>query len=372
VPTIRDNSMRLKTWALSRVAPTALFLSLFAAGPLWAGDKTDVLYMNNGDRLTCEIKSLDAGALYISLDYVDGTISVDWSKVRNLETRRLFIVRLESGLVYTGSLAVVDTTVGEEKEVVMELTDLAGKKLALNKNDVVTMGMTSGSFLRRFVVDVSGGLTYAKGNEATQYNINTMVQYPRERWGVMANFNSTLSSSSGVTASTRNQLSLIGFHLLPWKNYFLGGTGTLLQSTEQGISLQANVGGGIGYYLKNTEHVRFSLLGGLGYQNTTYNQSASDAAPEDILAALVAANLSVVTYSKTSLAISANLMPALTEPGRFFFSTNATYYLKLWSNLKFNLSLYGNIDSRPPAGLSGSDYGFSSGLGWTFGTRQPQ
>ncbi len=364
--------MRLKTWAFARVAPIAFFLSLFAAGPLRAGEKTDVLYMNNGDRLTCEIKSLDAGALYISLDYVDGTISVNWSNVRRLESKRLFIVRLESGVVYTGTLAVADTTVGEEHHGIMELTDLEGNKVTLDKTDVVTIGKTSGSFLRRFVVDVSGGLTYAKGNEATQYNINTMVQYPRERWGVLANFNSTLSSSSGVTASTRNQLSLSGFHLLRWKNYFLGGTGTLLQSTEQGISLQANVGGGVGYYLKNTEHVRFSLLGGLGYQSTTYNQSASDATPEDLLAALVAANLSVVTYSKTSLALSANLMPALSDPGRFFFSTNATYYLKLWSNLKFNLSLYGNVDTRPPAGLSGSDYGFSSGLGWTFGSRQPQ
>jgi hypothetical protein len=48
------------------------------------------------------------------------------------------------------------------------------------------------------------------------------------------------------------------------------------------------------------------------------------------------------------------------------------YYLKLWSNLTFNLSLYGNFDTRPPEGLSGSDYGFSSGLGWTFGSKQPR
>jgi hypothetical protein len=220
-------------------------------------------------------------------------------------------------------------------------------------------------------VDLSGGLTYAKGNDATQYNFSTMVQYPRERWGMIASFNSTLQSSSGVTASTRNQFSLNGYHLLPWKNYFVGGTGTLLQSTEQGISLQANAGGGIGYYLRNTEHLRLSLLGGLAYQSTTY-QSSSDASPEDLLGALVAANLSLVTCSRTSLVVSANLLPALSDPGRYFFSTNATYYLKLWSNLKFNLSLYGNFDSRPPENLSGSDYGFSSGLGWTFGSRQPQ
>ena len=355
-----------------RIGALILGLSLFAAGPAAAGEKTDVLYMKNGDRLTCEIKSLDAGALYIGLDYVDGTISVNWSKVQRLESRRLFIVRMESGVVYTGTLAVADTTVGDVKELVLQLTDLSGNRVTLDKDDVVTIGKTSESFWRRFVLDLSGGLTYAKGNDATQYNLNTMVQYPRERWGIIASYNSTLSSSSGTTASTRNQLNLTGYHLLPWKNYFLGGSGTLLQSTEQSISLQANLGGGVGYYLQNTEHVRFSVLGGLGYQNTNYDQSASDAAPEDMLAALIAANLSVVTYSKTNLTISANAMPALSDPGRFFFNTNATYYLKLWSNLKFNLSLYGNVDTRPPAGLSGSDYGFSSGLGWTFGSRQPQ
>jgi hypothetical protein len=223
-----------------RVGTVCLGATLLQAGPLHAGDhagdKTDVLYMNNGDRLTCEIKSLDAGALYIGLDYVDGTITVNWSKVRRLESKRLFIVRLESGLVYTGTLAVVDSTVGEEQEQFMELTDLEGHRITLDKEDVVTMGKTSGSFLRRFVVDLSGGLTYAKGNEATQYNINTMIQYPRERWGLIANLNSTLQSSAGVTASTRNQLTLNGYHLLPWKNYFVGGTGALLQSTEQGIS----------------------------------------------------------------------------------------------------------------------------------------
>ncbi|MBP2647774.1 MAG: hypothetical protein H6Q77_1398 [Gemmatimonadetes bacterium] len=360
--------MSLKTWAFMRVGAIGLTATMLAAAPLHAGEKTDVLYMKNGDRLTCEIKSLDAGALYIGLDYVDGTISVNWSHVQRLESRRLFIVRMESGVVYTGTLAVADTTVGEEQRPVLALTDLSGNRVTLDKGDVVSIGKTSETFWRRFVVDVSGGLTYAKGNDATQYNLNSMVQYPRERWGVILNLNSTLSSTTGAPTSTRNQLNLGGYHLLRWRNYFIGGTGALLQSTEQGISLQSSVGGGVGYYLENTDHVRFSLLGGLIYQNTNY----SDAAPEDMLAGLLLANLSVVTYSRTSLAISASGMPALSDPGRFFLATNATYYVKLWKDLKFNLSLYGNLDTRPPAGLSGSDYGFSSGLGWTFGSRQPQ
>lgn len=55
-----------------------LFLSslLLVAAPTLAREKTDVIVMNNGDRLREEIKGIDAGVLYLSLDYVDGTISI--------------------------------------------------------------------------------------------------------------------------------------------------------------------------------------------------------------------------------------------------------------------------------------------------------
>ena len=43
--------------------------------PLFARDKTDVLVMKNGDRMTCQIKGLEAGVLYVSFDYIDGTAS---------------------------------------------------------------------------------------------------------------------------------------------------------------------------------------------------------------------------------------------------------------------------------------------------------
>jgi hypothetical protein len=43
--------------------------------------------------------------------------------------------------------------------------------------------------------------------------------------------------------------------------------------------------------------------------------------------------------------------------------------VKLFSNLKWNVSFYGNWDNRPPPNFSGSDYGSSSGLSWTFGNR---
>jgi hypothetical protein len=42
--------------------------------------------MKNGDCMTCEVKGLDSGVLYVSFDYIHGTTSVQWSKVAHLES----------------------------------------------------------------------------------------------------------------------------------------------------------------------------------------------------------------------------------------------------------------------------------------------
>ncbi len=60
--------------------------------------------MKNGDHLTGEIKGLNEGVLYISMEYILGTSSVQWSKVRRLESKQLFLVKTEDGSVYTGTL----------------------------------------------------------------------------------------------------------------------------------------------------------------------------------------------------------------------------------------------------------------------------
>jgi len=54
---------------------------LLLVAPLFGREKSDVIVMKNGDHLTCEIKGLNSGVLYVSLDYLLGTSSVQWSKV---------------------------------------------------------------------------------------------------------------------------------------------------------------------------------------------------------------------------------------------------------------------------------------------------
>jgi hypothetical protein len=43
-----------------------LCITLLVAGPLLARESTDVIVMKNGDRITCEVKGLNGGVLYVS------------------------------------------------------------------------------------------------------------------------------------------------------------------------------------------------------------------------------------------------------------------------------------------------------------------
>ncbi len=347
------------------VRAAVLASALLVTLPLFGREKNDVLVMKNGDRLTCEIKGLNDGVLYVSFDYILGTSSVQWSKVAYLESKQLFIVKTTDGSVYTGTLSTAESE--EKRPVKIEVVESPEKKTELPRTEVVKMSQTSDSFWHRFTGDIDTGIQYSKGNETTQYTLGSDLAYLRERWQADASYDSTLSTSSGAaSAATRNQFNFLGAHLLPWNNWFYAGLGSFLQSSTQDISLQTNFGGGVGRYLKNTNHAQIAVIAGLAWQRTTYKESV---APQDVGAGLVAAQVKFFRFNKTNLTVTASAFPAFTEPGRIYVNTNATYYIKITGDLSWNVSFYGNWDNQPPNHFSGSDYGTSSGLSYNFGLK---
>ncbi|HEY7304968.1 MAG TPA: DUF481 domain-containing protein [Bryobacteraceae bacterium] len=352
------------------IRTAALASILLLAGPLGARESTDVLVMQNGDRLTGTIKRLDAGVLYFGLDYADGDLSIDWTKVARVESKQLFIVKTQNGSVFVGNLTTVaKTNIKQATKLQIAGPAQAENPIAIDMANIVNVRQTSDEFWRRLSGGISFGSTYSKGNNATQYTLGFDTAYQRERWGAQTNFSSNLSSNSGnggVNTSTRNMLSFGAQQLLPWQNYFYGGLGSLLQSSVQGISLQTSLGAGLGRYLKNTNRSRIALLGGLAWQGTEY-QSDVPQPRQNVISALAALDLSLFKFSKTNLNVSATLFPALSDPGRLRFNTNASYYVKVFGDLSWTITFYGNWDTKPPPHFSGSDYGTTSGLSWTFG-----
>ena len=110
-------------------------------------------------------------------------------------------------------------------------------------------------------------------------------------------------------------------------------------------------------------------MAGPAWQNTDYKNAHTSVNHQNLAAAIIFADAQIFKFSKTNLDMTVALLPALSDPGRVRFNTSASYYIKIVSNLKWNVSFYGNWDNRPPPGFTGSDYGTSSGLSWTFGLK---
>src|SRR5271168_140506 len=149
----RENIMRTKPGMNLRAA--ILSCALLMTTPLFARESTDVIVMKNGDRLTGEIKGLNEGVLYMSMEYILGTSSVQWSKVARLESKQLFLVKTEDGSVYTGTLDTTDIPGGRPMEItVAEISETR----SIDSSRIVEMDMTSTKFYERFNGYINTGI----------------------------------------------------------------------------------------------------------------------------------------------------------------------------------------------------------------------
>jgi hypothetical protein len=343
-----------------------LFSTVLLQPDALARDKTDVVILKNGDRITGEVKRLQNAVLVIDVPYIDGSIQINWLDVARLESKELFLVHLQDGSIFTATVVNADSPEGQP--VMIEVRPENQPSLVVEKTQVVGMNQASDSIWQRFAGSLTLGATYSKGNNATQYNVGSELDYQETRWGSRATYSSSLSSSRGANTATHNQFDLIVYRSFPWKNWFYAGIASVLQSSVQGIELQNNVGFGAGRYLKNTNRLRLTVLIGSGWQKANYAPLPETPESQNTSVTLLASNLEAFSFKKSRLDLDASVASSVrAQPGRSFSRVNLSYYLKLFGKIDWNLSFYGNWDTRPPTNLPASDYGSSTGVSWTFG-----
>jgi hypothetical protein len=301
----------------------------------------------------------------ISVDYILNTLSVDWAKVDHIQSKQLFLVRTQDGNFYTGPLSTPKTSGGRPLQI--EIFESPEEKVTLERKQVVLMNQTSANFWQRMNGHIGTGFSYSKGNNSAQYNLNSDVNYPRERWSAEARYSSSLASSSGTSTSTRNEVAFSAQRLLKWNNWYIIGATYFLQSSVQGIQLQSTFGGGIGRIITNTGSTSLTLYGGFAWQRINYNEAVLASSTQHVTSGLIGSSLKLFRFDRTNLTLNASFLPAVSDPGRLHFNLNTSYYVKLWGKLDWNFTVYGSWDTRPPPAFSSSDYGTTSGLSLSFG-----
>jgi hypothetical protein len=279
--------------------------------------------MRNGDCLTCEIKGLDSDTLSISLDYAAGTVSINWGEVDHIESKQLFLVKTMDGLVYSGTLATPSTPRARPTKI--EVFETPADRVELEQNHIIHMEQTDLSFFRRINGQIGLSLTYNKGNQSAQYNLNGDAAYPRERWSAAVSYSSSLflqhRQFCGYTQSDSAECSAS-------RAGTTGTTRTLwnsCKSSEQGIQLQSTFGGGIGRYLKNTNNTMISIYSGVAWENIAYHDKVIPASNQQVTSALIVEEMQLFRFDKTNLNLTAIVLPGLSKPGRVHTNLNIAY-----------------------------------------------
>jgi len=340
------------------------FLALSAV--CFARPRKDVIQFVNGDRITCEIIKLEKGYLYVKLEYADGTVALDWSKIARIESPQSFVVADKSGTRYTGSLqSVIGGKAPEEpEEMRVQVTGTTTSEVIPDK-EVVEIHQTDTTFWQNLHGGLDAGLNYSKQQNRTQYNFNTNARFERTKWLASANYQSSFSGG-GNLSDLRNDLQLnITRQLLSPRNFYLG-LADFLQSNEQQLDLRTTFGGGIGHVFSYTNNVFIAAFVGADWNREQYSAVATVGRTGESAEAVVGTQVNFFRFKTTNILADARVYPSLTDTGRVRFDLNTSVKLRLAKDLYWKAGFYLNSDSRPPDNLPKTDYGSTSSLGWTF------
>jgi putative salt-induced outer membrane protein YdiY len=341
--------------AFARVA--VALLALFASSHALAA-KTDVVYLANGDRLTCEIKSLERGQLKVSTDSM-GTVYLEWDDVLHVSSPAQFIVERADGRRARGTLESTEA----ERELLVRYRD---RQRVLDMQEVVRIDplKLEGSITDRWDGSVSLGLDVAKTNNDRSFSGTFDAKRRAETNQLLFNGTAFLRSQDDTESSQRMTFASEYRRLLENRRYW-AALGSLERNDELGIDLRTLVGGGYGRFLKQTNESLWSAAGGLAVVN---EQRAGDEGSESNLEALLGTDYEYFIYDspKTSLNTAFSLFPSITDAGRVRSNLDFSARRELVSDLFLEISFYGSWDSRPPDEGEKTDYGIFTSLGYSF------
>jgi hypothetical protein len=336
-------------------------VAVLCGPPAQARPSTDIIRFKNGDKWTCEIKKLDHGYLYVGLDYVDGTVNVDWSKIESIESSQLFVVTDVDGVVHEGSISTASGEAGQIASLAVKSDQSLAK---ISKPRVASIQQTERIFWHDFHGGISAGFNFTKSNSQTQYNLNANTNYVKRYWLASSQLQSSFSGSLSAPSDLHNDLSTYALRTLNARNYVVIAISDFLKSDEQQLALRAALGGGGGKILKNTEASRIVLVGGAVWSHERYQTGGTPTF--NSAEGLAGAILEYFRFKTTSLNMTVFAYPGLSDIGRIRVDVRTTVKYELVKDLYLNFSLYLNYDSNPPRPTSKSDYGSSASLGWSF------
>jgi hypothetical protein len=335
-------------------------ISLMAATvSLEAKRKDDVLILENGDRMTGEVKKLTRGELYFNTGYFAQDVRIDWTKVSRLVSLDRYQIILSNGR----------QLVGEIERSMDGVFSVAGMPLPapLGWRDVVSMLPVERKFWNQLTGNLDYGFDYTSGNDQTQSTLTSALGYIAYRYSLQLSGSSVFSGQTDGTNTSRNTFDALAQYRFRRK-WFAVAVLDLLTSEQQDLDLRTTSGAGVAWALVQTDRTEFRALFGIVASREKYTVAADGTSqpPSTNLEAVVAANFSMFRFKTTQIDMNLAIYPNLSTAGRVRLSAKPNLQLELVRNLYWSFYLYENYDSKPPVEAPRNDFGVTSSFGWKF------
>lgn len=327
--------------------------------------KTDELTLVNGNNITGEIKELDRGMLRLSTDSL-AIVYIEWLDIASIESEKNFTVRTASGVMAFGTLSTSE----DQQDIGVSY---AGRTVNLKKIAVVEITRVKDTFWSRIDGSVSFGFSFKKANDDLQLNLSADSTYHGLRHDFNASLSALVSSQNESTGSERYTASISDLYSIRPKWFSLSQV-QLEQNTELDLKMRMILQGGAAYRFLNTYRTRFASAAGLALNDERYfTAGKADRVSLEMFAA-VGYEYFKFNTPKTDLSTYFTVYPSLTERGRIRTNLNTDISWEIIKDLSWVISLYLSTDNQPPEAdaeegteeASGTDYGITTSLKWTF------
>jgi len=314
--------------------------------------KTDSVWIKNGDRITGEVKALSHALLEYSTDNL-GTIYIEWDKVDRISSPSTFEVTLSSGRKIYGTLGL-----SSSGKVVMGME-------AVPLIDIVILAPIKQTFFERLDGYLDLGFSYQKAHQTVQLTTGAKVAYRGPGAETVLEFSTFLEDRDDAAETSRLSGSLT--ERLLFKNRWSAGVVVGYERNQElDLAGRTRIVGFGARTMAQNNHLDFWITGGLVGTLERYFSTDTTTTSVEGLAGLV---FDAFKYDHPKLAASilSQVFPSFTIGGRVRWENNLRVSHELVKDFMVTATLFDSYDSKPPAaGASKNDFGTTLAISWTF------
>jgi hypothetical protein len=320
-------------------------------------EKSDVIVLHSGDRITGEILSLEYGILKLKTSKMS-TISIEWPAVETVTSKYGFFVERSGGRRYYGVIQA-----NGQGQFSVKSADAVADSMPML--DVMRLSQVEQDFWSRIDGAISFGLNYTKSSAISTGSFALNMEYSSPRIESALAISAQTTKSPGQGRTDRDLISNSTRFMRSNQNYWVV-LSSLERNEELGIDGRLQLGAAVGRHFLQRSTSELTGIAGLSV-NQEWVTGSSDA--RQSVEGVLGAEWRIFKFSdpETTLDSSLRLYPGITESGRWRSEFSLVLSRELFSDFTVSLSYYNSYDSRPPdADSARSDYGVVTSVGYKF------